>query len=234
MRLRRLHVALVLALSVSATFVHAQTDWGRLTPQQRGVLAPLERDWARATPAQQQKWVEVASRFGSLPPEEQKRMQQRMGDWSQLSPQDRARARLNFQEARQVGREERQQQWDTYRALPAEQRRALAEQAQAPRPVVPPSRARSDEERVKSNVVRAPAALPPQPVGPTVVQRGAGATTNLVSKPAAPPLHQQAGLPKVAATPGFVDEATLLPQRGAQGAAARAAEGRGGKATKKQ
>jgi hypothetical protein len=57
-------------------------------------------------------------------------------------------------------------------------------------------------------------------VSPTVVQRGAGATTNLVSKPAAPPLHQQAGLPKVAATPGFVDRATLLPQRGAQGAAA--------------
>jgi hypothetical protein len=56
------------------------------------------------------------------------------------------------------------------------------------------------------------------------VQRGAGATTNLVSKPAAPPLHQQAGLPKVAATPGFVDPATLLPRRGAQGAAVRSPE----------
>jgi hypothetical protein len=66
------------------------------------------------------------------------------------------------------------------------------------------------------------------------VQRGAGATTNLVSKPPAPPLHQQAGLPKVAATPGFVDNATLLPQRGAQGAAVRAAEQRSGKAANKQ
>jgi len=57
-----------------------------------------------------------------------------------------------------------------------------------------------------------------------VVQRGAGATTNLVSRPATPPLHQQAGLPKVAASPGFVDSATLLPRRGAQGAATLAPE----------
>jgi hypothetical protein len=235
MTLRRVPAALLLALAAGSTLVHAQTDWSRLSPQQRNVLAPLERDWARATPAQQQKWVEVANRFGSLPPDEQARMQQRMGEWSQLSPQERARARLNFQEARQVGREERQQQWEAYRALPPEQRRALAEQAQAPRAGTPPARARSDDDnRVKSNVVRAPAAPPAQPVGPTVVQRGAGATTNLVSKPAAPPLHQQAGLPKVAATPGFVDRTTLLPQRGAQGAAVRPAEERGGKAANKQ
>jgi hypothetical protein len=57
-----------------------------------------------------------------------------------------------------------------------------------------------------------------------VVQRGAGATTSLVSKPATPPLHQQSGLPKVSASPGFVDSATLLPRRGAQGAATLAPE----------
>ena len=73
-----------------------------------------------------------------------------------------------------------------------------------------------------AKVVNAPVAPPARPVGPTVVQRGSGATTNLVSKPTTPPLHQQAGLPKVAATPGFVDSATLLPKRGAQGAAVRA------------
>ena len=237
MSLRRLHTtALLLALAAGSSLVHAQTEWSRLSPQQRSVLAPLERDWARTTPAQQDKWVEVANRFGSLPPDEQARLQQRMAEWSRLSPQERARARLNYQEARQVGREERQQRWEAYRALPPEQRRALAEQAQqTPRAGTAPGRARDDDDgRVKSNVVRAPAAPPPRPVGPTVEQRGAGATTNLVSKPPAPPLHQQAGLPKVAATPGFVDNATLLPQRGAQGAAVRAAEQRSGKAANKQ
>jgi Protein of unknown function (DUF3106) len=221
-RLRSILAAL--SLLAGATLAQAQTDWARLNPQQRSVLAPLERDWSRVTPAQQQKWLEVANRYNTLPPDEKARVQERMGEWSKLSPQDRARARLNFQEARQLGREERQQQWEAYRALPPEQRRELAERSR-PADGMSKRDARSpgdDAANVKSNAVRAPVAPPARPVGPTVVQRGAGATTNLVSKPAAPPLHQQAGLPKVSATPGFVDSATLLPQRGAQGAAVRA------------
>jgi hypothetical protein len=52
-----------------------------------------------------------------------------------------------------------------------------------------------------------------------MVQAAPGATTTLISKRPAPPSHQQPGLPKIAATPNFVDKQTLLPQRGAQGAA---------------
>jgi Protein of unknown function (DUF3106) len=217
-------VLAALALLAAATLAQAQTDWARLNPQQRGVLAPLERDWSRVTPAQQQKWLEVANHYSTLPPDEKARVQERMSEWSKLSPQDRARARLNFQEARPLGREERQQQWEAYRALTPEQRRELAERSR-PADNTPKRALRTPADvpaGVKSNVVRSQAAPPAQPVGPTVVQRGAGATTNLVSKPTAPPLHQQAGLPKVSATPGFVDSATLLPQRGAQGAAVRA------------
>jgi hypothetical protein len=228
------HLLTALALAAGALPAQAQVEWSGLTPQQRAVLAPLERDWSRVTPAQQQKWVEVANRYRALPPDEQARVQQRMSDWSRLSPQDRARARLNYQEARQVGRDERQQQWEAYRALPPEQRRALAESAQTGSPAAPRRRP-GDRDSAKSNLVRTPDVPPARPVGPTVVQRGAGATTNLVSRPAAPPLHQQAGLPKVAATPGFVDGTTLLPQRGAQGAAARppvASESRNGKSQK--
>jgi len=197
--------------------------WNKLSPAQRTVLARLERDWNTITPGQQQKWAEVANRFPALPPDERNRVQQRMSDWSRLSPQERASARLNFQEARQLSPQERQQQWEAYRALPADQRSALADRAERQRPPVPPSR--NGDASVKSSVVRAPTQGPAHPVGPAVVQRGSGATTNLVSKPATPPLHQQTGLPKVVATPGFVDSATLLPQRGAQGAAARAPVG---------
>jgi hypothetical protein len=229
----------VLALVGAAGAACAQTAWQQLTPQQRSVLAPLERDWARNTPSQQQKWLEVTNRYGSLPAEEQARLQQRMADWSRLSPQERGNARLNYQEARQLGRENRQQQWEAYRALPPEQRRALAERAQSGSAPAATLRERRREESaaVKSNVVVAPTLAAPRPVGPTVVQRGAGATTNLVSKPTSPPLHQQAGLPKVVASPGFVDNATLLPQRGAQGAAVRApqpADGKNGKAPPKK
>lgn len=192
--------------------------WNKLSPSQRTVLAPLERDWKSISPAQQQKWVEVANRFPALPADERSRVQQRISEWSRLSPQDRAAARLNFQESRQLSPQERQQQWEAYRALPADQRRRLLEQANRARPGAPASR--NGDPSVKSSVVRLPAATPRQPVGPSVVRPGAGATTNLVSKPATPPLHQQAGLPKIAATPGFVDSTTLLPKRGAQGAAA--------------
>ena len=205
--------------------------WSQLSPAQRSVLTPLERDWASISPARQQKWAEVANRFPAMPADERSRVQQRIAEWSRLSPQERASTRLNFQEARQISPDERRQQWETYRALPADERRALAESAAHQRPASAAPRRPDTDARAKSSVVRAPAAAAPQPVGPMVVRRGTGATTNLVSKPAAPPLHQQAGLPKVAATPGFVDSATLLPKRGAQGAAARAPTGDGDKPT---
>lgn len=225
--LRQLRATLMLVWLALAGAAFAQQGpgngpiaWNKLNPAQRAVLAKLERDWSTITPGQQQKWVEVANRFPALPPDERARVQQRMTEWSRLTPQERASARLNFQEARQLSPQERQRQWEAYRALPADQRSALAERADRPKPAVPTARNGTAVE--KSSLVRAPAQAHARPVGPAVVQRGSGATTNLVSKPATPPLHQQAGLPKVVATPGFVDSATLLPQRGAQGAAARA------------
>ena len=195
--------------------------WDEMPAQQRNVLAPLRGDWSSISPAQQQKWAEIARRFPALPPEERSRVQQRLSGWSRLSPQERGFARFNFQEARQLSPQERQQQWDAYRALPADQRRALAERAGQPVISGASTGPREAPANVKSSVVRSPAPTPAQSVSPSVVKRGAGVSTDLVSKPALPPMHQQAGLPKVAATPGFVDKATLLPQRGAQGAATR-------------
>ena len=192
--------------------------WHKLSPAQRTVLAPLEHDWKTISAPQQQKWIQVANRFPALPVDERNRVQRRIYDWSRLTPQERATTRLNFQEARQLSPQERQQQWEAYRALPADQRRTLSDEASRARPAA--TTPRKADSSVKSNVSRLPAASAAQPVGPTVVRRGAGATTNLVSKPATPPLRHQAGLPKVAAAPGFVDSTTLLPTRGAQGVAA--------------
>ena len=76
----------------------------------------------------------------------------------------------------------------------------------------------------KSNIVPNPAyAAPPKPIAPTVLRAGPGATTTLISKRPAPPSHQQTGLPKIAATPEFVNKSTLLPQRGPQAAGTRSA-----------
>jgi hypothetical protein len=58
-----------------------------------------------------------------------------------------------------------------------------------------------------------------RPVAPAVVQVRPGASTAPITRPRLPPLHHQAGLPKIAATADFVDPVTLLPRRGAQAAA---------------
>ena len=210
--------------------------WRDLKPAQQALLKPLEQDWSRIKAPQKQKWLQVAEGFPKLSAAEQGRVQARMADWAKLTPEERGRARMNFQEATQVPSQDRQARWDAYQALSPEQKRQLAARATTavPASAAYPSRrpvaadARSDRAekavhepaQAKSNIVPNPAlAGPPRAVSPTVVQARPGATTTSISKRAVPPSHQQTGLPKIAATPEFVDKTTLLPQRGPQGAA---------------
>ncbi len=202
--------------------------WQELSPAQRSTLKPLEREWSSIDASRKQKWLEIAARYPSMPPEEQQRISARMNEWGKLSPTERGQARLNFQASRQLTPEERQARWQAYQALTPEQRGKLAERAApagsgAPRGAEParkPAAPPREGVQAKSNIVPNPAyAAPPRAVAPTVVQAGPGATTTLMSKRNTPPTHQQPGLPKIAASPGFVDKQTLLPQRGPQGAA---------------
>jgi len=195
--------------------------WASLTPTQRAALAPLQRDWASIDAARREKWLEVASRFPTMPPDERQRVRERMAEWARMSPAERTRARLQFQEARQFSPQDRQARWEAYQALPEERRRELQQRAS------PPVAARDADAKgvaaivsgTKRNIVTPPKATPARPVTPTVVQARPGATTTLMSQPRLPPAHHQTGLPKIAATEGFVDKDTLLPRRGPQGAA---------------
>jgi len=212
--------------------VEAGPKWSELNATQRAALKPLERDWAGIDSDRKTKWMVLAERMPTMPPAERTRIQARMTEWAAMSPQQRGQVRLNFQEAKQVAPADRQAQWEAYQALPAEQKRQLAARAVPPPPNAthkPNGAARGDRPdkgntQAKSNIVPNPAfAAPPKPVGPTVVQARPGATTTLISKVPAPPRHQQTGMPKIAATPEFVDKTTLLPRRGPQGAATRSA-----------
>jgi len=209
--------------------------WQDLKPAQRAALKPLERDWSGIDAVRKRKWIDISSRYQQMSPDEQTRLQARMSEWTKLSPQERGAARLHFQEAKQVPPQDRKARWDAYQALPPEKRRELSERAAPPpeaarKPPVPanrsgePKSAARDLPSPKSNIVPNPAfAEPPKPVAPTVLRAGPGATTTLMSKRPAPPSHQQTGLPKIAATPEFVDKTTLLPRRGPQAAATRSA-----------
>ncbi len=203
----------------------AGITWRELSATQRSALKPLERDWRSISADQKQKWLELAMRFPALSVEERGRVQARMTEWAQMTPHDRGQARINFQEAKQVSPKNRQAQWDAYQALSPEKKQELA--ARAAVPARTPARQLVDDDDAptrKTNIVPNPAhAQPPRQVAPTVVQAQPGATTTLINTRPVPPPHQQTGLPKIAATPEFVDRATLLPQRGPQAAATRSA-----------
>ena len=216
--------------------------WASLTAAQRETLAPLEEDWSGIDSDRKHKWLEVASRYPSMSRAEQRRIRERMAEWARLTPSQRGEARANFQQASRTPAADRQAQWEAYQALPAEEKSRLASRAAesarasqgqrtaavnlqaagvrtaAPRPA--DGRASPNLSSTKSNIVPNPVfATAPRPAGPTVVRSGTGVTTTLVTRKPAPPVHQQPGLPKVAAMPTLVDQTTLLPQRGPQAAA---------------
>lgn len=195
-------------------------SWGSLSPAQKSALRPLEREWGSIDPTRKVKWLDIANKFPTMPAAEQARIQARMEDWAKLTPPERGQARMNYKEAQRVPAQERKDRWEAYKALPPDQQKQLAARA------VPPARKPQSPESTatKSNVVPNSSYAPrPKAVAPTVAQAQPGATTNLINKRASPPAHQPAGLPKIAVTPGFVDQATLLPKRGPQGAATRSA-----------
>lgn len=221
--------------------------WSDLKPAQQKSLKPLEREWSAIDAPRKQKWLELSSRYSKLTPDEQARVQQRMSEWAKLTPRERGEARMHYQEAKQVPAQDREARWKAYEALSPEQKQQLAARAvpsaastDAARKPVPPSgrsgdKARDAAPQAKSNIVPNPSfAAPPRAVGPTVVQARPGATTTLITKRATPPGHQQTGMPKIAATPEFVNKATLLPRRGPQGAATRSASAAASETTPQQ
>lgn len=224
-------LALWCALAGTAS---AAPDWRQLTPAQQQALAPLQGDWNELSTERREKWLRVAGRYPGMNASERERLHSRMREWAQLSPIERGQARLRYQEARKLSPEQRQERWAQYQALTPEERERLAHSAasaaSAPTAKAAPRRdATPPASQAKSNVVQGNAGrVPVQPIAPAVVQAKPGATTTLISRPATPPAHQSTGLPKIAASPELVNHSTLLPTRGAQGAAATPADKPGG------
>lgn len=225
--------ALVVGPLAAAPVDQAPT-WASLPAAQQRALEPLRKEWATIEPNRKEKWIEVASHFSNMPTEERARVQERMATWAKLTPNERERARMQFQQVRQVPPDEREARWQAYQALSEAERATLVERAKPPARSAPASAADVGKRKppvdsanananAKRNMVTAPLTPTSRAVNPVVVQAKPGATTNTMSTKQPPPSHNQAGLPKIAATPGFVDQRTLLPRRGPQGAAARSA-----------
>lgn len=216
--------ALLLAAVNQPTLAEeAKPAWNALSAQQQQALAPLRVDWQSLDATRKQKWLAVASSFNGLPAEERARIQQRMATWVRLQPSERSNARQHFQESRTYSDDELQSRWLEYLALPPEQRQQLADQGQQRLHAAPAlTQIPADPVqglRAKTRVLPLNTQAPSPTVAPATVQARPGATTTSLTKPAQPASFQQPGLPKIAATPTFVDPTTLLPRRGAQAAA---------------
>lgn len=223
--------------------VGANPAWSGLTPAQQTILKPLQAQWSELEPSSKDKWLSVANRYPRLPAAEQARVQERMTQWAKLPPKARGEARLRFQQTRQLPAEVKQEKWAAYQALSAEEKKALAQKAnRRQHPVFlandmagPREKAQVYSGRVpaaktqdkKQNVVPSTLSSAPRPTtaAPSLVKASRGATTSLINERPAAPMHQQTGLPKIAATKGFVDPQTLLPKKGPQGAAMLAEPG---------
>ncbi len=218
----------------------SSTAWSALSAAQQLALAPLQKEWASIDGVRQQKWLELTARFPTMPADERSRIQQRMAQWASLTPAKRNQVRLQFLEAKQLPAEQRQARWQEYQALSVDEKQAWARQARQPAAAASaaeraPARAvarandksdgKSDVKsgQGKENLVQAPSPATTRSIAATTLQAKPGATTRPLNTPAAPPAHHQPGLPKIVATEGFVDPATLLPKRGPQGAAVRSA-----------
>lgn len=229
-------------LAVTSTLASNKTGaihWDALTSGQRSALAPLQKDWSTLDNTSQEKWLALANRFPAMSQAERERIQARMTEWARTPSSERGKARLRFQHAKEISPEQRQAQWAAYQNLPEDQRRKLADDAAKKQKLLAQPAASgvalsgqklaggSEPGTVaKSNIVPSPkrSEAAQKSIAPTIVQANPGATTTLISKRPTPAPHLQPGLPKVAATPGLVDSATLLPRQGPQGIKAPAAE----------
>lgn len=233
----RLHLLLPLAVATClaiagpawAASPNDAAAWAQLTPGQKQALLPLQREWAQIDAPRRAKWLEVAARFPTLPADERARLQERMSGWARMTPTERTRARMQFQEAKQVSPSDRQAKWQAYQALPEAERQALTQRAKPAGKSTPGGAVAATADSVpvavagKKNLVQITPTPSARAATPAAQQNRPGATTTPMTARALPPLHNQAGMPKIAATPGFVDPATLLPKRGPQGAAVRSA-----------
>ncbi len=120
--------------SAIAPTILPRSTWANLTPSQQQALKPLELSWDISMSDQhRRKWLELSKNYSSLSPDDQATLHSRMNEWIALSPQQRAAARLNFAKtkelSKQLTREEKKANWETYQALSPEEKQKLAAKA---------------------------------------------------------------------------------------------------------
>ncbi|MGH8806472.1 MAG: DUF3106 domain-containing protein [Noviherbaspirillum sp.] len=156
--------------------------WTELTPTQQQALAPLASEWDELDTFRKNKWLAIGNKFASMKPEEQQRMQERMRDWVKLTPEQRRIARESYSRAKKLNADQKSAQWEQYQQLPEDQKKKLAADAAAKKPVATLPRATS--QGTANNTIP-PIKSAPKPVLEQSVTPKAATQSAL--QPSAPP-----------------------------------------------
>jgi hypothetical protein len=157
-------IAGTLSGNASATLPQfEQPGWTALTPEQKTILAPLQKEWSEMDAFRRKKWIGIAQRFPEMTPLEQASMQRNMREWARLAPEERKIAREKYKSLKRISPEERQvvkQKWEEYSTLTEEEKARLRSKApQRPKiktPTKPPAVTLPPDSRVATPTVPAP------------------------------------------------------------------------------
>jgi hypothetical protein len=79
-----------------------QTPWGQLSPDERRILAPVQREWSSMPGYQQERLKGAARHYPNMQPIQKERFEERIRDWAAMSPEQRRAARETFRGMRQL------------------------------------------------------------------------------------------------------------------------------------
>lgn len=156
-----------------------QPGWTALTPEQKTILAPLEKEWGQMDAFRRKKWIGIAQRFPDMTALEQASMQRNMREWARLAPEERKTAREKYKSLKRISPEERQvvkQKWEEYSTLTDEEKERLRNKAPKRSKVKTPAKppvAISPDKRVATPTVPAPSSplSPRKPPQSTLVPK---------------------------------------------------------------
>ncbi|MYN02875.1 DUF3106 domain-containing protein, partial [Pseudoduganella sp. DS3] len=159
------------ATADAAKPVGEKPHWSDLKPAQQQALAPLQSTWEELGPVRKQKWISIANRLAKMKPAEKARVQERMHEWIALTPAERKSVRENFARAQKKATPpaQRAAEWEQYKNLPEETKKALAEAgaakkaqvAKTPTPAQAAARTPAPVKAAGHGLVPAPGTVPP-------------------------------------------------------------------------
>jgi len=194
-------VLVAIALPAQATLPQfEQPGWVALTPDQKAILAPLEKEWGEMDAFRRKKWLGIVSRFPDMSAEEQASIQRNIHAWARLAPEERKIAREKYKSLKRITPDERRivrQKWEEYAALTDEEKERLRKKSPQQKKLKTPSKPQAPtsakpvpvEKRVATPAITTPRSpispiKPPQStLAPAVVVTPPNPPTPLLAEP---------------------------------------------------